>query len=547
MFAFRRRSLLAVALAVPLALAACGGSGSTSGSGQTGTLADAQVITVNWGTEPPSLDPGLATDTTSSNILLNIMDPLVRLDSRLQPVPSLAASWDISQDGKTVTFHLRADGKWTNGDPVTAQDFVWSWQRTLSPELAADYAYQFYGIVGAEAYNTCKQNCDALRDAVGVRAVDAHTLQVKLVAPQPWFIQQVAHPSFLAVNRTAVEQHGDRWTEASNIVTDGPFKLARWAHDSRIDLVKWNGWRNAQDVTLTRVNGRMISDGTTAVQAFEAGEVDADVVGPPPDQLPRFKGTENYEQYPALGTYYYGFNLKNVPDLNQRRAMSLAIDRQGIIDNITQADQAPARGYTPKGMPGWETITPESPWTPARGDMAKAKRELAKVKSPKRKLTVWFNNSPGHRPIAIYIQSLWKQLGLDVTLKQQEFAQYLEFLGPPPNKSVDVFRLGWIADYPDAMNFLEQWTCNSGNNNTNFCDPAYDRLVKKAQQTPDTAARYAIYHQLEEKLLGPNGALPFTPIYWYTYPALEKPKIKATYSINPLDSVDLTKVKVVQT
>ena len=168
--------LLVVALlgAFALAAAGCGGgneesgAGTGSGGGETGAAAN-QTMTIGWGAEPPSLDPGLATDTTSSNVLLNIMDPLVRLNpDTLEAVPSLAESWDVSSDGKTVTFELRDDGRWTNGDPVTAQDFEWSWKRTISPELAADYAYQFFGIVGAAEYNACKQNCDAMRDKVGV-------------------------------------------------------------------------------------------------------------------------------------------------------------------------------------------------------------------------------------------------------------------------------------------------------------------------------------------------------------------------------------------
>jgi oligopeptide transport system substrate-binding protein len=475
------------------------------------------------------------------------MDPLVRLDDKLQPKPSLAQSWDVSPNGRTVTFHLRHDGRWTNGDPVTAQDFVWSWKRTISPELAADYAYQFYGVVGAQAYNACKSNCAALADKVGVSAPDKYTLKVRLTSRQPWFLQQVAHHSFLAVNKKAVDRWGSKWTEASHIVTDGPFKLARWRHDAEIDLVKWKGWRDARDVTLTRVNGKMISDGTTAVQAFEAGETDADVIGPPPDQTPRFKGRPDYQVFPALGTYYYGFNVKNIPDVNQRRAMSLAIDRQTIIDNITQANQIPAQAYVPKGMPGFATIDVKSKWLPAHGDLDQAKQLMARVKDPVKNVTLWFNNAPGHKPIAIAVQSMWKKLGLHVTLKAQDFAQYLQFLGPPPNKAVDAFRLGWIADFPDAINFLEQWTCTSGNNNTNFCDPRYDTLVKKARQTPDDNARYGIYHQLQEILMGPNGQLPFTPIYWYTYPALVKESIKGTFTINPLDSVDLTKVQVRET
>ncbi len=531
--------LTALLVALAFAAASCGGSSDDSSSSGSG----GGTITVNWSTEPPSLDPGLATDTTSANILQNIMDPLVKLGPDLKPVPSLAQSWTQSDGGKTVTFKLRSDGRWTNGDPVTANDFEYSWKRTISPELAADYAYQFFGIVGAQEYNGCKSNCDALADKVGVKATDAHTLQVKLTSPQPWFVQQVAHTSFLAVNKKAVEQFGDKWTEAKNIVTDGPFNLANWEHDSRIDLVKNPDWRNASEVSLDRVNGRMISDGTTAVQAFEAGEVDV-TASLPPDEIPRLKDTPEYDNYAALGTYYYGLNTKNIPDVKQRRAMALAIDRQTIIDNIAQADQVPAEGYTPKGMPGFETIDPHSPWLPAAGDMDKAKDLMSQVQSPKKSITLWYNEDPAHKQIAVAVQSMWKQLGIDVTLKAQEFAQYLEFLGPPPNKAVDAFRLGWIGDYVDAMNFLEQWTCDSGNNNTNYCDKSYDALVAQARNTPDNEKRYELYSKLEDKLLGENGAVPFIPIYWYTYVELERENIKDTYNLNLLDQVDLTKVKV---
>jgi len=549
----KRLPLLVVALlgAFALAAAGCGGGNEESGGGGgTGggetTAAANQTMTIGWGAEPPSLDPGLATDTTSSNVLLNIMDPLVRLNpDTLEAVPSLAESWDVSSDGQTVTFHLRQDGKWTNGDPVTASDFVYSWKRTLSPELAADYAYQLYGIVGAQEYNACQKNCDALADKVGVSAPDDYTLVVKLTSPQPWFIQQASHHSFLAVNQQAVEQFGDKWTEPQNIVTDGPFKLAKWEHDAEIDLVKWDEWRDAKDVSLTSVPGKIIVDGTTRVQAFESGEIDAlDGGGLPPDEIARLKETPEYESYPALGTYYYGFNIKNISDLHERRALSLAVNRQEIIDQIAQADQIPATGMSPKGISGFDTINPNSPWTPAAGDLTQAKDELSQAASPKMDINLFFNDSPGHKEIATAVQAQWKELGINTTLKQQEWAQYLEFLGPPPNQQVDVYRLGWIYDYPDAINGLDLWTCDSGNNNTNYCDKSYDDLVAQARQTPDDSARYDIYAQLEDKLFGQDGALPILPIYWYTYPNLEKLSIKDTFNINPLDQFDLTQVVV---
>jgi oligopeptide transport system substrate-binding protein len=540
-------ALVAAALS---AAAGCGGGGD-EGGGPSGTSdgspASEQVMTIGWGAEPPSLDPGLATDVTSSNVLLNIMDPLVKLGDDLEPVPSLAESWDVSEDGKTVTFHLRADGAWTNGDPVTAEDFEWSWKRTISPDLGADYAYQFYGIVGAAEYNACEKNCAALRDKVRIKAVDDQTLEVQLTTAQPWFVQQVSHHSFLAVHRATVEEFGDRWTEPGNIVSNGPFKLDSWEHNSTIDLVKNDEWRGAGDVSLTRVDGQIIVDGTTRVQAFEAGEVDAlDAGGLPPDEIGRLKETPEYEVYPALGTYYYGFNLENIPDLHERRALSLAIDRRTIVDQIAQADQVPSTGFSPQGLPGFDSFNPNSPYTPESGDIEAAKAELAQAQSPKTDLTIFFNDSPGHKEIATAVQANWDELGIKTTLKQQEWAQFLEFLGPPPNSAVDVYRSGWIGDYVDAINFLELWTCDSGNNNSNFCDEEYDALVEEARSTQDDQARFEIYAQLEEKLIGQDGALPMTPLYWYTYPNLEKLSIKESFGVNLLSQIDFTTVVVAE-
>jgi oligopeptide transport system substrate-binding protein len=539
--------LAVLSLGTALLAAGCGGGDDEAAdeAGEQGQAAAEQVITYNWGTEPPSLDPGLASDTTSSNIITNLMDPLVVLDDKLQAKANLAQSWKLTNGGKTVTLTLRRDGKWTNGDPVTARDFEWSWKRTISPELAADYAYQFFGIAGASEYNECKKNCAAMRDKVGVKAVDDHTLQIRLVAPQPWFLQQLAHHSFLAVHRPTVEKFGEKWTEAANIVTNGPFKLARWEHNSRIDLVKNEQWRNADQVTLTRVNGRMISDGTTAVQAFEAGEIDA-TSNLPPEETPRLKETPEYNQYEALGTYYYGVNVKNVADPKQRQAMALAVPRQTIIDNITQADQIPAQGFTPKGMPGHESINPESGFLPAAGDMERAKQLMSEVGSPKRDITLLLNDAPGHREIAVAVQASWKELGINVTIKQQEWAQFLEFIGPPPDKSIDVFRLGWIADYTDAFNFLELWTCRSGNNSTNFCSQEYDQIVNRIRsgQVTEDEERFQAYNDLEQILFGENAAMPVIPIYWYTYNYLENESIKDTLNVNALDQLDLTKVEV---
>jgi len=538
-----QKRYLWAALVGVLAVALVGTSAATTG--KLGHSSKAQVLRMSLGAEPPSLDPGLATDTTSANVLFNIMDPLIRLGKppALKATPGAASSWKVR--GATVTLNLRRDVRWTNGQPVKASDYVWAWLRTISPELAADYAYQFDGIKGAHEYNSCdpkKADCNALRAKVGVKALGPYKLQVTLISPQPWFVQQLSHTSFLPVYRPAVEKYGNKWTEPGNIVTDGPFKLASWKHDASLTLVKNTKWRNAKSVKLTKIEHPIITDGTTAENAFSAGNIDVDGTGVPPVDIPKWKSTKFWHVYKALGTYYYGFNVKNITDVNQRRAMAYAIDRSEIVKYITQSGQVPARGFTPAGIAGGPTITKNSSM-PARSQMTKAKALMAKVANPKRSIRLYVNNSPGHIKIATANQAKWKELGLDATIRVLEWKQYLQFLGPPPNSDVDVYRLGWIYDFPDAYNGLVLWKSDSGNNNTNWSSPKFDRLVDRATKTPNTAKRYALYKQAEDILTGPKGDIPIMPIYWYTFTALVKTNVHGFF-INPSDQIDLTKVSM---
>ena len=504
--------------------------------------ARAQVLRYALGSEPPSLDPGLATDTTSSSIINNIMDPLIKLGPAptLKALPGAAQSWSVR--GKTVTLNLRRNVRWTNGQPTTAGDYVWAWLRTISPELGADYAYQFYGIVGAEAYNGCKANCGALRAKVGIKALGAYKLQIRLVSPQPWFIQQLSHTSFLPVHKGTVNRHGKNWTEPGNIVSNGPFRLSAWRHNASVTLVKNTKWRNAKSVRLNRIEMPVIVDQSTAVNAFEAGNIDACESCVPSAQIPKWRKTRFFKTFTAIGTYYYGFNVKNIPDVNQRRAMAFATDRYQITKYITQSGQVPSRGFTPGSIAGGPTIL-KNATMPARANKARARQFMSRVRNPKRDIKLFMNNVRSHVNIATAVQAMWKELGLDVTLRVQEWAQYLQFLGPPPNAEVDVYRLGWIYDFPDAYNGFVLWISDSGNNNTNWKNSRYDSLVKKAERTPATAARHKIYQQLEDILTGPSGQLPIMPIYWYNFTALAKNHVKG-FKIQPTHQIDFTKVSI---
>jgi oligopeptide transport system substrate-binding protein len=473
------------------------------------------------------------------------MDPLIKLGPApdLKALPGAVSSWTVK--GSTVTLNLRKDVRWTNGQQVTAPDYVWSWLRTISPELAADYAYQFFGIKGAEAYNACdpaKGDCNALRNQVGVKAVNKFQLRIQLTSPQPWFIQQLSHTSFLPVHKATVLKYGNKWTDAQNIVTNGPFKLSSWKHDASLTLVKNTKWRGASSVKLNRISMSIITDGATALNSFKAKNADVSTQSLNPADIKAMKKTPFLKVYKALGTYYYGINVKNIPDVNQRRAMAFAIDRKAITKYITQLGQQPARGFTPVGISGGPTILKKS-FLPEIGQLAKAKAYMAKVANPKKDIHIYINNSPGHINIATAIQAYWKELGLNVDIKVQEWKQFLEFLGPPPNSDVDVYRNGWIYDYPDAQNGLVLWKCDSGNNNTNWCNKKFDTLIDQASRTPDPAKRALLYQQAENIISGPTGDVPLMPIYWYVYSALVQQNVKG-FTINPMDQIDYTGVAI---
>jgi oligopeptide transport system substrate-binding protein len=550
----RKRTLaralaLGVVLTVALVTAGCGGGGSNSSSGSTGSAGSqlGGTLTMAFGSEPPSLDPGLATDTSSAFVVLNTNTPIVTLGPApdLKPQPALAKSWTVS--GANVTLHLRNDVKWTNGRTVNANDVVYSWLRTISPQLGADYAYQFYGIKGAQEYNSCKpsasnQQCNSLKSKVGITAPDATTVKITLTSPQPWFMQQLSHTSFIPVNKEAVTKWGNKWTQPGHDVSDGPFTLTQWRHDAQVTLTKNPDYWNAKAVKLNKVVLKIITDGSTAEQAFNSGQVDVNETGWPPSDTPRIKSTPAYQQFPSLGIYYYGFNVKNIKDVNQRRAMSLAIDRNAIVTHITQTGQVPATNLTPAGMPGASVINKDK-FVKAASDMALAKQYMGKVKNPVKSITLVFNNAPGHKEIATAIQANWKELGLNVTLKQQDWPQFLKFLGPPPDSSVDVYRNGWIADFPDDINFLSIFQCGSGNNNTNWCSKAYDNVLKQATAEQDQQKRYDLYQKAEAMLTGKNGEMPIAPIYWYTF-AYQVAQNVQGWNTNPMDEIDLTKVSV---
>ena len=499
------------------------------------------TLRMAWAQPPTSLDPAFATDHTAQNLVWNLSDPLVRLDPLRRPLPSLARRWEFAEDGRHLRFFLRKDGRWTNGESVTAHDFEFAWKRVLSPDLDSVYAPQLFGIVGAQAYNRCEDGCEAVREAVGVRAEGNWVLDVTLRARAPWFPSAVASPAFLAVPRSIVTRVPDGWSDPETIVTNGPFRLARLT-DTGFSLVRNTRWRGRRHVVLGGVEARFLADPAVREQAFDEGVVQAlDGASLPAADVPALRERREYQAYPSLETNAYAFNLRTIPDPHQRRAMAFAVDRRALIENVTRGDEYPAVRVTPPGVLGAATL-PASPWFPPGGDLTAARAELAKAAAVRRRLTLLRIDEPGTRGVAFALRDAWRALGIQTTVRSSPPDEFLAFPGPLSLDSVDVYQADVDASAPDAWPPLSLWTCRSEWNKSNFCNARYDRFLEAARHEPDAAVRQGLYGAAEEVLTGEDGSVPAVALYSPTYANLESLSIRDTFRINPLGLIDLAAV-----
>lgn len=467
------------------------------------------TLRVNLGLEPATLEPDRATDPAALNVLEAIFDPLVRLDASGALIPGLARSWEFTNDGLTVTFHLRPGGVWTNGDPVTAADFEYSWKRALASERNSANAVQFFGIAGAEAYHACDpkaEDCRTLREAVGVEAIDDVTLEVHLSRRQPWFVYRVANPAFLAVHEPTVKEYPKRWYQPANIVTNGAYRLAAWDHGTSITLEKWAQWRAAGSVDVAVIQGSMISDPAAGLTAFEGGELDAciDTQCLPDTDLARLIGSPEYEASPALEGTYIGVRLDRVADSDQRKALALALDRKSLVTDAAP-DERPATSLTPAGMPGFDTI--RTSYVKPKARTGKADQLEQAAEKPVKRLRLTYPT--GEDALAEAIQGqLAVKLGVDVKIKERPTGS--------PGKAADLYLFTIRADVADAIAFLGLFTCDGDLNLTGFCDAEYDRQIEEARKTVEDEARFGIYGSLESMLTSKNGAFPLIPVTWNT-------------------------------
>lgn len=529
---FRRLPPLLLALLTLFAFTGCGKKSSDSAaSAATPGAKKPMIWRVGNGSEPQDLDPQTVTGVPEHKIMMAFFEGLVTEDPKdLHPVPGLAESWEISADGLTYTFHLRANARWSNGDPILAGDIVESFRRIITPALASEYAYLVYNFVaGAKDYYEGRITDFS---QVGFKAPDERTFQVILDHPTPYLLKIMAsHYSWWPVPAKVVTKFGPLaakrtdWTRAGNHVGNGPFLLKEWSPHQRIVAVRNPHYWDAANVKLDGIEFYPTEDYATDERMFRTGQVDMTY------EFPNSKIDAYRRDNPAalridpyLGVYFYRCNVARPPlnDKRVRKALALAIDREAIVKNITRGDQLPAYAVAYPGIAGYV------PTARITGDLAEAKRLLAEAGYPDGKgcppIELLYNTSENHRVMAEAIQQMWrKNLGVEIVLQNQEWKVYLDM---QHTKNFTLQRGGWIADYVDPHVFYEIWETGSGNNDTNWGNPEYDRLLQESLKATNDADRYAIYQKMEAILVD---EVPIIPIHYYTKVAALSPRVKGFY------------------
>lgn len=487
------------------------------------TLAREQVLHKGNGAEPESLDPHRAESVPTSNILRDLYEGLTIEAPDGAVIPGVAKSWDISPDGKTYTFHLRENARWSNGDALTAQDFVYSLQRSADPATASNYSSILAPIENAEAVTSGKLPPSKL----GVDAVDAHTLVIHLRAVTPYFLGLLNHSSTYPVHRGSIEKFGSRAFRAENIVSNGAYKAVEWIVQSHVLLVRNHYYWDDAHTTIERVYHHSIEDLSSEFKRYRAGELDwTDAI--PVTQASWIKQNipKEFRVAPYLGTYYYGLNLTKAPFKNAtklRRALSLAIDRDVIVKKVMGTGEMPAYSWVPP-VNGYVQQPPEwATWTRAQR-LTEARRLYAEAgysDEHPAQVEIRYNTSEDHKRIATVIAAMWKQyLGVDAKLVNQEFKIFIR--DRLQKKITQAFRAAWIGDYNDPYTFSQLLQSTNANNDVGYASVEYDALLEAASQEIDASKRALILEKAERLMLNDQ---PILPIYFYTAKRLVKPYV----------------------
>jgi len=484
-----------------------------------GTVSAAEAETVfhrGNGSEPETLDPGLSTGVPEHHIQMDVFEGLVAPGPDSEPIPGVAESWEIGDDGLTYVFHLRENAKWSDGSPVTAEDFVYAWRRLVNPETAADYAYFLWPVRNGKAIS----EGNAEPEELGVEARDEKTFVVTLEAPAPYFIDMLTHHSTYPVPKAVVEEFGNEWTRPGNIVSNGAFRITEWVPQSHIKAVRNEHFHAADEVKLDAVVYYPTEDREAELRRFRAGELDY-TYDVPAQQIPWIQQNmpDQFRNTPYLGTYFYAFNVTAEPFKDNpalRKALALAIDRDILTEKVTQGGEIPAYGWVPPGMEGYQQQQLEwASWTQEQRN-EEAKKLFAEAGyGPDNPLTVeiLYNTDDNHRKIAIAVAGMWKQVLGDVnaTLRNEEWKVYLE---TRDQLQFQVVRAGWIGDYRDPYTFLSYLRSDIGEQNpSGYKNADYDRLNDESTVETDAEKRMAIMAEAERILLAD---LPIMPIYFYS-------------------------------
>ncbi|WP_274308232.1 peptide ABC transporter substrate-binding protein [Solibacillus daqui] len=509
----KKVALTATALSLSAILAACGAEeekkSTTSSTGD-----EEKELNLLITSEPPSLHPQLATDTTSGAILENTFEGLTTLKDG---VPELAAAEDyvVSEDLLTYTFTIR-DAQWSNGEKVTAEDFAYAWLWALNPENASEYSTILYPIKGAEAYN----NGTGTAEEVAVKAIDEKTLEVTLAAPTPYFLELTAFKTFYPIHKATAEANPKWYTEADSYVGNGAYTLSTWNHSGDIVLEKSENYWDAENVAIDTVNVAMVESETTQMTMFDAGEID--FLGAPYgtislDAIDRLKSEDKLNVTDLSGIYWYKFNTKDevMQNENIRKALTLAIDRESLISNIVKGEKQPALGIVPNSVAGFgddEGYFQDANIEEAKKYLDAGLKELGLASPADLEVKVSYNTSEAHSSIAQFIQQGWtSNLGISVKLDNAEWQVYLDKLN---NADYQIGRLGWSADYNDAYSFLEMYnSATNGNNQTGWSSEEYTNLLKASTTETDAAKRTELLLQAEKIIMDD---MPVAPIYYQT-------------------------------
>jgi len=496
-------------------------------------LAEQQQIVRHIKDEPASLDPLKAVGLPEIQVIRDLFEGLTNQDAQGKIVPGVAQSWS-SNDNKTWVFTLRNNARWSNGDPVTAQDFVYSWQRLVDPKNSSPFAW-FAGLSGIENAAAITKG-EMTPDKLGVIAQGKTQLKVTLDRPVPWFPALVANVALFPVPQKTIAQEGDSWTSPGKLVGNGAYQLSERVVNEKIVLIRNPGyWDDAHSV-LTKVTFVPINEESSATKRYRANDVDI-TESFPKNMYAMLKKTLPGEVYTPdqLGTYYYAFNTQKGPtaDVRVRKALSWSIDRKVIAEKVLGTGEKPAWHFTPDVTAGFKPLPTFMQQHDQNTLNAQAKALLTSAgygPGKPLKLKLLYNTSESHQKIAIAVASMWKKnLGVDVTLENQEWKTYIDSRN---SGNFDVIRASWVGDYNEPSTFLNLLTSGNSSNISRFSNADYDAVIAKASRETNDQARNSDYNRAEQILAEQT---PIASIYQYTNGRLIKPWVKGYPITNPED------------